>query len=377
LVVAISTCIPLILYYDYNKLSVGFGGKFYKGLCKKWIAMYRRFEKGFSVYKNADNPVWVAPHSGSAFETPTSRDWNSDTVASLCWLKSGGSLVLSTVTRKRIWGIDYNRDPPQAAHAIRMYPEFVADRNRPRLQDYRSRYAFVARNKADYDERLRMYTDFWTTVGNLGSIIIMCHRKFARLKNYPSLIDIVTYEGRGVDTHIITGVIDQINKKYGRQLKRIGKHYRMFLLTETKRITERIRRVYGEFDLEKTDIEYHLWLKEDIANIKRLAGDLSCQALETELCIKNFLGAVKQALKLQITPSVTLENFFKGKKALSVKSKFFERHFLVMEAEVNAFFGYWYPDLAAEIILDIVSMLRGAKLYKKLGIRQTNMADFL
>ncbi len=339
--------------------------------------MYRRFEKGFSVYRNADNPVWVAPHSGSSFETPTSRDWNSDTVASLCWLKAKGSLVISTVTRKRIWGVDYNRDVPPMALAMKMYPEFVADKNREKLKQFRSKYAFLARNKSDYAERLRLYTDFWSTVGNLGSIIIMTHRKFARMKNYPSLIDIVTFEGKGVDTEIIKKIIAEINNKYGKLLVKTGKYYRAFVLSETKRIAERIKRVYGEFDLKKTDIEYHLWLKEDIANIKRLMGEDCCPELEKDFTLRNFIGAIKDVLKVPIAPRITLENFFKGKKAMSVKSKFFEQHFLVMEAEINSFFGYWYPDLAAEIIVDIVTMLRGAKLYKKLGIRQTNMADFL
>ncbi len=337
----------------------------------------RRYEKGFTIYRNGDNPVWVAPHVGSSFETPTSRDWNSDTVASLCWLKQGGSLVLSTLTRKRIWGVDYNRDPPSYETAVRAYPDFVADKNRARLSKYRSKYAFVAKNKADYTERLRIYETFWTTVGNLGSIIILIHRKFARMKNYPSVIDIVTYEGKGVDTSTIKKVLEQINKKYFEKLFNISEQYKRFILMDTERVCSRIKDVFGEFSLEKADAEYKHWLKDDLSSLAELLGQDEINKLMSNFSLERFLGVVKRALSLNIKPSVTLENIFKGRKALSVKSKFFNKHFLIMEAEVNAFLGYWYPKLAADIICDIVKLLRAAKLYAHLGIRQTKMEDFI
>ena len=339
--------------------------------------MYRRIEKGFTVFRNGDNLVWVAPHSGFSFETPTSRDWNSDTVASLCWIKTGGSLVLSTITRKRIWGIDFNRDPPSKEHALKMYPEFQADKDRSKLAKFRSKYAFVARNVTDYHERAKIYESFWTTVGNLGTIIINVHRKFSRMKNYPSLIDIVAYEGKGVDKETVKEIISQINLKYGKVLKRISNSYKKFILTDTKRVCNRISRVFGDFAIENLEAEEEKYLKEDIEVIRKFATQPTIHELEKKFTKVNYLKAVKEALKKPIIPEVTLEQVFKGRKALSAKSKFFNKQFLIMEAEVTAFLGYWHPQLAAKIILDIVSMLRGAKLYKHLGIRQTSMSDFI
>ena len=63
------------------------------------------FRKGYCAYKNKDNGIFiVTPHSGPAFENSTARDDNSETVASLCWKKVGGTLIVATVARKRLWG---------------------------------------------------------------------------------------------------------------------------------------------------------------------------------------------------------------------------------------------------------------------------------
>jgi len=337
--------------------------------------MNRSFLKGFTVYRNGTDPVFVAPHCGPSFEVPTIRDDNSDTVASKCWLKASGTLVLSSITRKRLWGIDLNRDPPSKEHALRMWPEFMADKNRERLKRFRAKYAFVAKNPLDYNERLKIYNNFWGTVGNLGSVIMMVHRKYARMKNYPSVMDIITYEGKGVDLDTIKEVIQEINKKYGKQLQSISKQYKAYVMLESRRIVSRIDRLFGSID--NVDAEYRTWLEQDIAVVKGLADEPCVKRMDEQLDSKSFIAGVKDALKRPVKPRVTIENFFKGRKALSVKSKFFNKHFLIMEAEVNAFFGYWYPGLAADIIVDIVTMLRGAKLYKNLGIKQTRMEDFL
>jgi hypothetical protein len=339
--------------------------------------MERSFFKGFTVYRNGGDPVFVTPHSGPSFEVPTIRDENSDTVASLCWLKTGGTLVMSNMTRKRIWGIDLNRDPPSKEQALEMFPEFMADKNRAKLKEFRSKYAFVAKTAEDYFDRLKIYETFWTTVGNLGSVIILVHRKYARMKNYPSLMDIVTYEGKGVDMETIKGVIAEINRKYGEQLMAMTEDYKATVLLEANRISSRILDVFGEFSQENIDAEYQTWLREDAEMLKKFVEPEMMENLKKGFTQEAFMAAVQAALAKPVIPEITLENFFKGRKALSVKSKFFNKQFLIMEVEVNAFFAGWYPSIAADIIVDIVNMLRGAKLYKNLGIKQTRMQDFL
>ena len=57
--------------------------------------MERRFYAGFTVYQNGDNPVYVCPHSGPSLISPNNRDSYSDVIASLCFEKTGGSMVIS------------------------------------------------------------------------------------------------------------------------------------------------------------------------------------------------------------------------------------------------------------------------------------------
>ncbi len=335
--------------------------------------MDRIIAKGFSVYHNGQDPVYVAQHSGSSFEISTGRDDYSDTVGSLCWQNTGGTLIVSTIARKRVWGIDYNRDLPPMDLALRMYPEFLAENRRHAVKNFRAKYAFVAKNKADYIERRRIYESFWHKVGNSGSIIVLLHRDFSRIKNFPSLMDIVAYEGKGVDTKIIGQIISEINRKYGDAMRQLTEGYKRFVLTESMRIASRIE---GSFS-SSNPAEYSLWLHDDMKVLKDLAEPEIMNQLSADMSPKNYLAAVESALKKDIEPKITLENIFKGRKALSVKSRFFNQKFLIMEAEVNAFLGYWHPGLAAAIIVDIINMLRGAKLYKHLGIRQTRMGDFM
>ena len=81
-------------------------------------------QPGFTIYKNGYGPVWVCPHAGPAFESPFDRDENSDVVASLCWLQTGGSLVISTISRHRALGIDLNRDAPERDSANLLWGEY-------------------------------------------------------------------------------------------------------------------------------------------------------------------------------------------------------------------------------------------------------------
>src|SRR3989344_7513141 len=109
--------------------------------------MKTEFKKGYIVYKNKDDPVFVVPHSGPALEIATSRDDNAETVASLCWKKDGGVLIVSGIPRKREWGIDFNRDIPNFDSALNAYNKF--DEDSDKIFEYKKKYAWIAFDKED------------------------------------------------------------------------------------------------------------------------------------------------------------------------------------------------------------------------------------
>ena len=73
----------------------------------------------------------------------------------------GGSLVVSTMPRKRMFGIDFNRYAPPERKALGFWERFEGGKEWKELMDYRRKYAWVAYNRKDHRKRLRIYRNFW------------------------------------------------------------------------------------------------------------------------------------------------------------------------------------------------------------------------
>lgn len=334
--------------------------------------------RGFSLYKINDEPLFVAPHSGPAFEIPTSRDEHADLVASLCWMKTGGSLLISHMPRKMNLGIDFNRDPPQKKLALDMWSEFLSNYNSEKLEEYRKKYAWVAYDEKDHENRLKIFNDFWEIIKTMSSVTVFVHRKFTRAKNFPSILDIITYKGRGVDKKVVETIVEKINAKYAPFFKSVEQQYKQAILLETQRTINRIRTVFSNFDLKTMKVEYKTHIKEDMKIIKQFANSRFVKRLDNNFNEKNFMLALRSALKKENPPRVTLESIFSGDKAMSIMNSLLnKKERLIMEVECNQFLNYWYPDLAAEIITDLLNELRTVDLYKKLGVKQTHIAEFI
>lgn len=326
------------------------------------------FHKGFIVYRKGPGPVFIAPHSGPALEVPTSRDENADTVASLCWLRMGGSLVVSTVPRKVMLGIDFNREAPSEGKALSFWEKFEEEKELEELKKYRMQYAWVAPSKKDHRNRLRIHKDFWKSIKGLGNTIVFLHRKFTRMKNFPSIMDIVTYKSYGVNRDIMNSIISSINRRYGDFFKRISENYKNAILLEEKRTVDRIMKIFSKFDLNDIKIEYKENINSDLEVIRRFADAKALRRLTGNFSERNFLSAVRSALKKDELPRVTLEEKFRGEPAWSRKRGLF-RSKNMMEVEMNAFLNYWYPNEAAEIIMMIIDNIRTIRklpLYTKM-----------
>jgi len=316
-----------------------------------------KMNKGFLVYENGKEITWVIPHSGPALETPTSRDDGSDTVASLCWLKVGGRLIVSTMPRKRALGIDFNRDSPPLGKSIEYFHLFMNNESPEKLEEYRGRYAWCAADKGDYGKRLRIYKKFWSAVRESGRTVVFLHTKFTRLKNFPSIMDVVVYEDYGFSRKILAPTIRRINRKYSEFFESISENYRNVVLLQQKRIVERITEIYGNFNIKDVQVEYKKHLLEDLRIIKRYADKKRVDRLARKFTPKNFILAVKSALLNGETPQVTVESIFRGEHGRSQTKRIF-RSKNVISIESNAFLNHWYPNEASDIILDIVNEIK-------------------
>ncbi len=318
-----------------------------------------RIKRGFLVYENpgkkdGEEIVWVAPHSGPSLETPTSRDDNSDTVASLCWLKVGGKFVISTMPRKRALGIDFNRNPPPLKKSVEYYPWFMKDLYAEKLARYREKYAWCAESRRDHYGRLNIYRDFWDEVSGKGSMVVFVHTKFTRIKNFPSIMDIVAYEDYGFSREILAPIVRKINRKYSEFFDSIAENYKNAILYQQRRVAKRIADVYGEFHPTSPKVEYKTNLMNDLRVIRKYADRERVSAMKKKFTSRNFIRAVESSLKNAGGPKVTVESIFKGRHARG-QAKFLSRRKNVLAIELDAFISYWYPHEASDIVLDIVN----------------------
>ena len=316
------------------------------------------FHKGYCVYESGEEPIFVTPHSGPAFEVTTSRDDYSETIASLCWQKLGGRFIVSNMSRKRTWGIDFNRDIPDIYSALDMYKKFMDDKEPKELKKYREKYAWVAKNEEDYKNRLQIYSNFWDEVKR-GNFIVLIHRAFPRLKAIPSLMDLTTFDNQGIDKNILKEIIDRLNRKYCDFFKSIEKEYKNVVKLEQERVVSNIMRVYGTIELKKISIEFKTHLESDLIAIRKYAEKDIIKKLESKFTPENFVGAAESALKNSGIPKITVEEVFKGELATGPKKQLFpSKNKKIIQFEPTSFLNFWYPHKGADIICDIIEEVR-------------------
>jgi len=339
--------------------------------------MEMEFREGFTIYKKGIGPVFACVHTGPSFETPTSRDDNSDTVASLCWLEMNGSLVFSNITRKRLFGIDFNRSMPPKKQALDFYRLFENDIEKKGLKKYRERYGWVASNEQDYSKRLSIYSNFWSTIRLLGNFIIFIHRSFTRMKNYPNVMDVITFQGQGVDKKIVEEIVKKLNKKYQPFFSDIESAYKGSVIREQKNILDRVEEKFQSIELSKIEVGYRENMRNDLNVIKKYASKRLFARLERNFTKTNFILTSKNAMKNMPTPHITVESIYSGRLCLGPKRHLLGMNKVVLVIECNKFINYWHPDIAAQIIVDMVRKIKSVKKYRNMGFGQTQILKFL
>lgn len=336
------------------------------------------FCKGFTVYRNGFGPTYVAMHSGPSIEMPTSRDDNSDTVASLCWLKTGGNLVISGITRKRCFGVDFNRDIPPKELAKKMYNEFIKDEDQKKLHEYRKRYGWVAKNDVDYNTRLSVYKEFWSKIRRLGSFTVFIHRKYTRLKNYPSLMDLVSFYGLGIKRAVLKKIVDELNQKNMEFFKAIWPRFKEAIVLEHKRILENINKKFGTFELKKLHGEYRENLEKDLDVAKKWTNKRIWKRFQNNFTPTNFIMVVRSTLTNGPIPMITLEQAFRGGTAIGPQKQYIGKSKNIsIEIECSEFASFWYPEKMSNIIIDLINKIKTAEMYKKMGFSQTKIIKFI
>jgi hypothetical protein len=312
--------------------------------------MEMNFKRGYIVYKNdKSNFVIAAPHSGPALENSTARDDNSETVSTSCWKRFGGKLIISNMPRNRIFGVDFNRDIPSLSESISAYDYFVKNKNLDKIHEFRKRYSWVAKNEGEHFEKLSIYQNFWADVSS-GNPILFLHRAFPRMKFVPSILDIISFEGKGVKLDKLNKVVKELNKEYAPFLKKIEVDYKRMILFEEKKLVYKTIKIFKSFNLDKIKGETKVGILKDIKKIKEYADDNFIRQLSRDFCAKTFLEAIANALKNSPPPRITVEHAFNGSLAFGPHRKLFPTNKTIIEVEPSILMNYWYPEVVAEIL---------------------------
>tara|TARA_Y100000310_G_scaffold186269_1_gene186411 strand:+ start:63729 stop:64709 length:981 start_codon:yes stop_codon:yes gene_type:complete len=321
--------------------------------------MKTKFKKGYTIYNGAvKEPFIVTPHSGPALDVVTSRDDHSETVASLAWKKMGGTLFVSNTPRERLWGVDFNRDIPSLKEALSNFDNFVSKTNVDKKHEYVKKYGWVARDERDYEERLRMYQNFWGDISK-GDFILLIHKAFPKMKFVPSVMDITTFSGEKIKNKLRKEISEHLNSKYYYFLEKIRNDYNNSIMYESKRTILNILRSYGTINLEKIGPAFKGSLEKDLKKIYLYADIIAKRRLTNNFTPHNFLEAVKNSLERVDVPQITFENTFKGDLSFGPKRKLHPlKNKIVIQIEGSGFLNFWHPDIAAEMIKDIYDMLK-------------------
>jgi hypothetical protein len=227
------------------------------------------------------------------------------------------------------------------------------------LHKYREVYAWVARDRADHSARLRIYKDFWEEVRGSGETVVFMHRKFTRMKNFPSVMDIISYRNLGFSKGMLGKTVGKVNDKYSQFFSSLSKSYKRAILLEEQRVIQRIADIYGRLDLSKVDAEYRHHIQEDLRVIRKYADPAIVRKLEKRLTPSLLMKGVKSALR-NSGPEITIDSIFAGDKALSqVRRLCREKNVICIES--NAFVNYWYPSETSNMILDIINEITPMK----------------
>ncbi len=321
--------------------------------------MKTEFKKGYIVYKNSEKePLIVAPHSGPALDVVTSRDDHSETVASLCWKRIGGTLIVSSMPRERLYGIDFNRDIPTLKEAIDNFEIFFSKDDVDKRYEYMKKYGWVAKDEIDYERRLKIYQSFWEDVSK-GEFIIIIHKAFPKVKFIPSIMDITTFSGEKIKNKLVKDIVKNINGKYFYFLDKIKDDYKESIISESKRMILNILRLYETINLDKIGPIFKESLQKDLEKIDLYADKIAKRRINNNFTPHNFLEAVKSAVENMPIPGVTFENIFNGGLSFGPKRKLFPlSNKTIIQIEGSGFLNFWHPHIAAEMIKDIYDMIK-------------------
>lgn len=296
------------------------------------------YEKSHTIFDSGSNgPLFVAPHAGNAFHKPgdfqdTGTHFIAQKLATVC----GGRALVSNVSRERDIGVDFYRHPPAKKHAIEYYTHIVSGRTEL-SREYRKKYAWVAKNSKQHAEKKKLYGLFWNVIKKSDTPVYFIHRQFLNPVRHPSLIDIVSFTNEDA----VKAAVEEANKKYSALFQALFPFYKKSFYFKSNCV------------LYKDKLENNFGIK--------LFRDF-------EPRIITRIGKFNEEVKKKPFVKLTYRYNFGGEHSTNlIKAMLPDVKHPVVQFEVSEFLTLRVPDVAVQIIGDIIKRMGSRPASKFIG----------
>ena len=320
--------------------------------------MQLQFFKSCLVMTNKSGPIYVCLHSGPSLGSKPARDEHSEVLASLCVEKFGGRAIIATVSRNRLYGVDFNREVPPLSKALEFYPIIKLGEDEEAISSYHKRFAWVAQDKKDYLKRLNLYNEFWEIVRRSGRFLVFVHSNRPRLKAAESIMDFATFENLGVRKDVLQKIVNDINEHNVDFLKRIRPKYHKAILYEQEIIVRRLQRTFHSLRPWKMRGLFRENYEQDLEMAKKYG------VRPMSWTRQGIYELTRKTLNLCQLPKVTVESMFTTMSSYAPK-KLLGKNKVVIQLEVNQFVCKSYANQTTDMLMDILRAVRDAQKSKQ------------
>ena len=289
--------------------------------------MNSEIKNGYIITKNKEGPVFITLHCGPQYGEVPPRDQGSDMISSKIIKKGKGTLFSVLVPRNQYYGIDMNRAEPDFKKAKNFREEDI------------DTHAWKAASIKDHKIKKQIFRNFWQDIQNEKGDYIFLHSIIHRIGHIPTILDIITFDGKGISYENGKKLVKNLNNEFSEFLKDCAHEYKQKILIDIKRKEKRFSK--------KLKVYKKMWLEKDINKIKKRNPKLAKKLIK-EFDSKTYIEGVKKTLKSFERPKATLENVFSAKKAFAPKKYLKGKKFI--EIESSYFLTKYYPKKAVEMV---------------------------
>jgi hypothetical protein len=318
------------------------------------------YKEGFMLFKSdKPGPVFIAPHSTVSLLSVSRGDVMSELVTSRLVKRIGGIGMISTVPRKGGYGIDYFREAASMEEAVSMFNAFESS-DYDAMQEFEKKYSFFARDSEEYLEKMNAYNQFWTTVETLAPkkpFFVIIHTQAARMKNFPSLLDVATLSGKWMDERVAKETVEKVcisNKKLINSLKDELKKYSTYWAAIHLKSSILYR--FKKFDVNCLKGSIRTELINDIKRAAKLLGK-DYETLMKDLIWEKYIGIIQECID-NCDFAVTYQNTFDGRSGEKRIGRLLDKcGGSAVSLETSAFLNEIYPMISVKLVEDIINYI--------------------